>query len=146
MARYLFGSDLILTTAAPPSVLIAANAPFTLWSERIGGSQYIDCTAPDGVSPLLGDNQNHFLADGSGQRPALRGPDGVVLMWVDTGSSTRYPIAAADLTQSVLIAAIGWLNGSLGIITRTAAQGVPTAAECAAAGYPDGTLITVDPA
>lgn len=146
MARYLYGSDLIFTALAPPTVLLAANAPFTLWSERSGGVQYSDCTAPDGVTPLLADNLGNFLADGTGQRPTLRGPDSVVLMWVDTGSGTRYPIIPADLTRDVLTAAIGWLSGSLGIVSRTAAQGVPSAADCAAAGYPDGTLITVDPA
>lgn len=147
MARYLFSSDLILTSVGV-SVQLAANAPYTLWTQRAGGTQCTDCTAPDGVTPLPVDTQGSFLADGTGQRPALRGPDGVVQMWVDTGSNTRYAINAADLTHDSLIAAIPALQsgGTLGIVTRTAAQGVPTAADCAAAGYPDGTLITVDPA
>lgn len=146
MARYLFGPDLILTAPVPTNVQLAANASFTLWSERAGGVQFTDCTAPDGATPLTKDNLGNFVADGSGQRPAMRGPDGVVLMWVDTGSGMRYAITAADLTHDVLVAAIGWLAGSLGVVSRTAAQGVPSAADCAAAGYPDGTLITVDPA
>ena len=112
MSRYLFAPEPIINIlAGSAAVQIGANAPFTLWTARTGGTQVTDCVAPDGLSalPMSG---GAFVADASGQPPAFYGPDGVVELWLDAGAGVRYQLVGSDLVAAVLRAAIDWLAGN----------------------------------
>lgn len=107
MARHLFQPDLLFVAGAPvtfngaalPTGLLAANAAFTMWSDMSGGTDYTaDLRAPDGVTPITA------IADSNGQRPYLRGPEDVQIMFCDTGSGTRYPVVSFDAVAEVMAA------------------------------------------
>lgn len=62
------------------------------------------------------------------------------------GNTVRFDTSQGLNTtqQNQAKANIGVPNQLVPVVSRTFAQGVPTAAECAGLGYPDGTVITVD--
>lgn len=104
MARNLFPSDVMLVpgdlvtlNATPlPDALLAAGTPFTMWSDLNGGTDYTaDLRAPDGVTVLPA------VADASGLRPVLRGPDAILIMYCDAGGGIRFPVYSIDLLLMV---------------------------------------------
>lgn len=97
MARNLFIGDVVLLPgAAGASPTLFSGRPFTLWSADVGGTQYTDFTARDGVSPVS------LVTDANGLLPVFRGPDLVETVYVDTGAAQRFPLFACDELSYVL--------------------------------------------
>lgn len=92
MARYLFPGDSIFLPDASP----ATNFTFTWYDARQGGNLITDVLDVDGVSAAV------MMTDSTGNRQAMYGPDGVEVMWCDTGASIRYPVTGIDREATVL--------------------------------------------
>ena len=101
MARYLFPPELVFN----PDGTLAANVPFSMWSDLTSGSALTDLVDVDGVTEIT------LTTDGSGVRPALRGPDGVKAMYTDVGAPDRYPTYSNEALTALLNSTIGDLDG-----------------------------------
>jgi hypothetical protein len=133
MARHLFPPDVFWTSdtsTTPPTPRLAPAATFTVWTAREGGTDVSDdLLQTDLTTPLAP------VSTADGERPWLYGPDTldgseVVVLYVQGGAGTRYPVYAVDAVIEALTAASD--------ITATLV-------ELQAKSNNDGTLTTVNP-
>jgi hypothetical protein len=105
--RYLFPGDAVWLPANAEGISkVAADTPFTFYSDLVGGSELADIVAPDGITPPV------MLTDASGLRPHLRGPDGVKgPMFVDIGAAIRYPCYSSQAISELLASGGPSTNG-----------------------------------
>lgn len=104
MARYTFPGDLFLYEGSNNAVLLGADAAFRVWTARTGGTDITaSMTQSDGVTALPVNGSGDILADSDGQRPWMKGPDGVVIIYVAAGVD-RYPVAGVEPLQDALLA------------------------------------------
>lgn len=124
MARHLFPGDLHLLPDGNP----AANTAFTWWTEPESGTQLTDVLASDGVSTIP------FTTDSDGLRPYMYGPDGLEVMFIDTGADIRFPVYAVDVVTDVLddsptyAATLASLQTQISALQNGTVTGVITAA------------------
>jgi hypothetical protein len=93
MVRYLFPGDLVLLPDGDPAV----DHTYTWWTDPTSGTGITDVLADDGITPIT-----TLVTDSDGLRPYQYGPDGVEVMYCDTGASIRFPVTAVDRQEDVL--------------------------------------------
>jgi hypothetical protein len=126
VARHKFPGDSHWLLNGGPAV----NAPFTVWNDLQAGSQITDLLAADGVSGAV------LQTDANGLRPTLWGPDGVEVIFIDTGASIRYPVTAIDRETVVLDEAF-----LTALTTRIAALEAGGGTGTGGGGLPAGTTL-----
>lgn len=131
--RHLFPPDVFWTadtTTTPPTPRLAPGVAFTVWTAREGGTDVsddllqLDLATPQ--APEAGSN---------GERPWLYGPDTLdseelVVLYVQGGDGTRYPMFAVDAVVEAL---------------QNASTTIGAIGELQARTNNDGTLDTVNP-
>lgn len=103
MARHWFGrgaADWTFDTGAGDTVVLAPGVTLTFWNQATGGVQYTDLL-DEGGDPI----EEVVTSDGTGLPkgtvPRFKAPDGVTVLWADSGAGSRVVLNATDLGDDV---------------------------------------------
>jgi len=140
MARSVFGggaSDFTFGTVEATGHALMKTLPtytVTFWSAKTGGTQYTDLLlASDGS----GGAASSVVTDSRGLLPEFQGPDGVLVMWADAGTTRVKVTPANDYTAFVSVKA----HGAVGNGTNDDTAAIQAAINAAAGGavwFPPG--------
>jgi hypothetical protein len=116
MTRHLFdGGELVIDSSTGET---ANNAPFTVWTDRVGGTDVTsDMRAPDGVTAAT------VTSDSDGEIPYLRGPDDMMVLFRDMGTDTRTPWYSSEAFADVLNN-FGALQAAVALLEASGGTGV----------------------
>lgn len=99
--RHPFGGDVagfVFTPATSGSLTVPSLGPTMIncWDSPVGGNQYIDLLAADGVTPIT-----QVQASSNGFVPNFFGPDTIQYLYYDGGAGYRLKAMCLDLPDTV---------------------------------------------